>query len=357
MTQDTITAQPAPAGESMAQPYPPSWVDRFIGWVQRRPGPSWVYLGMWLALFLVINAAKWLDGSQPVATLQLRHAARAMHGVYFLALMHYLKITAGEALRKFRPALAVSDAEYRRLHYRLTTLPARGALLASGLGAMVTVLVILLDPLPPNPVYGTSPLLISLDIGMVVFMLATLGPLVYQTIHQFVTVDRIHDQATNIDLFHPDPLYAFSGLTARTAVGYILIADLTMVFMFEEATSDPATAALLIFMTLAAAAAFVVPLLGLHRRMVEAKSPLEAAVSRRMEAAIAELHRRVDAGDLEGMSELHQAMSSLEIEREVLTRIPTWPWQPGTLRGVASAVTLPVLVWLIQQILAYYLGS
>ncbi|MFQ5596379.1 MAG: hypothetical protein ACE5HA_19725 [Anaerolineae bacterium] len=57
------------------------------------------------------------------------------------------------------------------------------------------------------------------------------------------------------------------------------------------------------------------------------------------------------------MTELHRAMSSLEIEREVLARIPTWPWQPGTLRGVASAVSLPVLVWLIQQILAYYLGS
>ncbi|MFQ5341663.1 MAG: hypothetical protein ACE5F6_08985 [Anaerolineae bacterium] len=342
----------------MAQPYPPSWVDRFIGWVQRRPGPSWLaYLGMWLALFLVINAAKWLDGSQPVATIQLRHAARTAHGFYFLALMHYLKVTAGESLRKFRPALGVSEAEYHRLHYRLTTLPARGALLASGLGVLVTVTVVLFEPNPPNPDYATSPLLIGLDAGMVLFMLATLGPLVYQTIHQFMTVDRIHNQATNIDLFQPEPLYAFSGLTARTALGYILIADLTLAFMLEEVTSDPATAALLIFMTLAAAAAFVVPLLGLHRRMVEAKTPLEAAVNQRMEAAIAELHRRVDAGDLEGMTELHRAMSSLEIEREVLARIPTWPWRPGTLRGVASAVTLPVAVWLIQQILAYYLGS
>ncbi len=140
-------------------------------------------------------------------------------------------------------------------------------------------------------------------------------------------------------------------------MGYILIVDLTTVSMYEEATSDPATAALLIFMTLVAATAFVLPLLGLHRRMVEAKKPLEAAVSQRMEAAITELHRRVDAGDLEGMTELHRTMASLEIERDVLARIPTWPWQPGTLRGVASAVTLPVLVWLIEQILAYYLGS
>ncbi|MGH2620287.1 MAG: hypothetical protein ACRDHG_06910 [Anaerolineales bacterium] len=41
--------------------------------------------------------------------------------------------------------------------------------------------------------------------------------------------------------------------------------------------------------------------------------------------------------------------SAAEITR--LARIPTWPWNPGTLRGVVATVSLPVAIWLIQFVL------
>lgn len=38
-------------------PYPPSWIDRFTGWVARLPGPDWLfYLGLWLVLFILHTA-------------------------------------------------------------------------------------------------------------------------------------------------------------------------------------------------------------------------------------------------------------------------------------------------------------
>lgn len=356
MTKDTTVHN----GRTVTQPYQPSWIHRFIDWVERLPGPSWLfYLALWLAIFLLANAAKWLDGSQPLGAIKPLSTVGASDGVYFLALMHYLKGAAGAALRTFRPALAVSENEYNRLYYRLTTLPARGALLASGIGAAVAILTVLLNPTMPGPYYASSLLATVLGSGITVFTFTVTAALVYQTIHQLTMVSRVHATVMRINLFQPDPLYAFSGLTARTAMGYLLLADTAVLVMLEfmrEEAIDSMALGIMVFMMLLAAVAFVLPLLGIHRRMVEEKERLESEANRRLEAAIAELHRRVDAMHLTDMSELTSAIESLEIETNLLAKIPTWPWQPGTLRVAISPVLLPVAVWLIQRFLERFGG-
>ena len=345
--------------ESVAQLYPPGWVDRFTDWVKRLPGPSWLfYLLLWLALFLMANAIKWLDGSQPLGAIAHLSTISASDGVYFLALVHYLKGAASAALRTFRPALAVSEAEYNRLYYQLTTLPALRALLASVIGAAIAGLTVLLNPTVPNPYYYTSLLATVFGSGIAIFTFTVFGALIYQTIHQLTMVIRIHATATRINLFQPDPLYAFSGLTARTAMGYLILADTALLAMYEfMSETDPLALGIMVFMILLAAVTFVLPLLGMHRRMVEEKGRLESEANRRLEAALAELHRRLDAGDFtEIMSELNSAIESLEIELDVLAKISTWPWQPGTLRIAISPVLLPVAVWLIQRLLERFGG-
>jgi hypothetical protein len=64
----------------------------------------------------------------------------------------------------------------------------------------------------------------------------------------------------------------------------------------------------------------------------------------------------MDAQELEGIADLRTAMSCLEVEHDTLARIPTWPWQPGTLRGLFAAVLFPLMVWIIQWILQRVLG-
>lgn len=344
--------------ETPPRPYSPSWVDRFIDWVGRLPGPSWLfYVVLWLALFLMANAVKWLDGSQPLGTIELLSTVSASDGVYFLALMHYLKGAAGAALHTFRPALAVNEAEYNRLHYQLTTLPSWVALSAGAIGGALAALTVLFNPTVPNPYYQTSALALAFGSVDAILVSACLGACVYQTIHQLTMVSRIHATVTRINLFQPDPLYAFSGLTARTAMGYLVLADTALLAMYEfMSETDPMALGIMVFMMLLAAVTFVLPLLGMHRRMVEEKTRLESEANQRLEAAIAELHRRVDAGDLTDMTELYRAIGGLEIELEMVAKIPTWPWQPGTLRVALSPLLLPVAVWLIQRLLERLAG-
>ncbi len=54
-----------------------------------------------------------------------------------------------------------------------------------------------------------------------------------------------------------------------------------------------------------------------------------------------------------------QAASALEafhpglaVSDSEYARIPTWPWEPGALRGLVAALLLPVVIWLIQ----FFLG-
>ena len=74
-------------------------------------------------------------------------------------------------------------------------------------------------------------------------------------------------------------------------------------------------------------------------------------VAFRFEATVGELHRRVDEGNLQGMDDLNKTMASLEIEQNLLKEIPTWPWQPETVRLLITALALPLGLWIAQYLL------
>jgi hypothetical protein len=79
--------------------------------------------------------------------------------------------------------------------------------------------------------------------------------------------------------------------------------------------------------------------------------------NQRLETAIADLHHRVDTGDLDKMDDLNKAMASLELEHATLYRVPTWPWQPDEIRAVVAAFMFPLTLWVVQSILQRMLES
>lgn len=81
------------------------------------------------------------------------------------------------------------------------------------------------------------------------------------------------------------------------------------------------------------------------------KGRLLDEASDRMKVSLAELHRRVDQSDLRDMDSLSKAIAGLEIERNLLIRIPTWPWQPDSLRTLIVALLLPLILWATQALL------
>jgi hypothetical protein len=345
MAADGVSATGRPSADV---PYRPSWLDRLTQAPDRLPIPAWTVYGLLLVgVVLVINGINWIGGLYPPGTFDLLQSGFAVYGVYMLALMHHLNGVAGSKFAAFRAVLDLDAQECQRLEYELTTLPAREGALAGLAGFAFVALLYWVELLDA----GIGPLSPAFLVGRFLiegFTFALFAVLIYHTIHQLRLVSRIHALASRVDLFEPAPLYAFSHLTARTGIGLVVLTAYS--FLIDPSTNVVAVG-LTALVALVAAAAFVLPLEGMHRRIVVEKERLQLEADRRLKVTFAELHRSVDARDLSVSDALNKTLESLQLERDAIARLPTWPWQPATLRGFVSALLVPIVLWLIIRAL------
>jgi len=338
--------------ESQSPAYAPSWIDRFTAWVARLPGSSGsTYLGIGLVLFLVQTAVLWGEGAYPVGTFVPAHGFIAGMMPFFLALLHYLDEKAGAALTALRPALKASEKEYSELRYQLTTLPARPALLASLGGAAIIILINEKLGTPSSfEALVTFPISKALIYWMYVSAWWFFGAFVFHTVHKLRAIDRIYTRYTCVNLFRMRPLYALSGVTALTA-GSLTATTYAWYALNPGMLQDPTSLRIALPISVWVLATFIWPQLGIHRLQAAEKERMLDEAHLRFEAAIVELHRRVDEGRLEGMDDLNKAIASLEIEQRTLDKIPTWPWEPEAVCLLITAVALPLGLWIIQFVL------
>jgi hypothetical protein len=354
-SSDLAELSPAQA----ALPYSPSWMDRLTDWIDRLPGPAWLYYaGVSVALVLIRAAAAWSDGSYAFGDFFSRHVLDAVSVLYFLFVLHYLDNLAGTALSDFRPVLKSDDAGYETLRFQLTTMPARPVLVWSVFGlvfGLAQPLMITGSQIQEFKLY-TSPAATVFDLGTSGLAWMINAIFAYHTIRQLRLVSRIYTVHTNVNIFETGPLYALSRVTALTAISILLItyfyADVSGGWRIETA-GDAMVAS---FFTLGGFATFVWPLWGAHRLLQHEKAQRKGAVARRMEAITNELHSRLDRRDLKEMDRLKDGLDSLVVERSVLDKVSTWPWEPETARVVVTAVLLPMILWVVTRILERFLG-
>jgi len=334
-------------------PYPPSWFDRLKGLIERLPIPWWLfYLIVGAVSILVFTSVQARAGAYDDGFFAW-HLFLAIQPVFLLAAVHYLSREPSRALAEFQPAMAEPE-RLPEVHYRLTVLPARMTLIVTLAWLLVMVLYFLQGPagagslqIPPSafPFWSVFSLLFTLSYA----------PFTAFAIHQVRELRRLFAQPLVIDLYHPEPMYAFSPLAARLAFVLALVT-------YGWGMSDPTTFSNLlslatsIAMVALALAVFAFPLWGAHLRLAAEKKRALAGNGARLKSTTAELHRRLDQAKITGMDDLHKALASLDLERAHLSRVPTWPWQPETLRGLVAALALPIVIWLIQYGLQRLLG-
>jgi nitroreductase len=355
------TNQPTrPDGVDNSPPYSPSWVDRLTAWLSRLPGPSWSYcLGLGLVLLALFFTVLWIEGICPMGTVLPSHVFIAAMVPCFLGLFHCLDDRATEALAALRPVLKVSDREYCRLHYRLGTLPRLPTLLASLAWVIVVVLGMVggaFDMPRAYRVLVDAPVSRVLLHGMSLVTLWVVGAFLYHTVHQLGVIHRIYARHTCVNLFTVRPLYAFSGVAALTSVA--LTASFYGWIALNPGMLDDPVAAFGVALpwTVSALVSFAWPFLGVHRLLVREKERALGEAALRLDATVNELHRQIDSGRLEGMGDLNRAIASLEVEQNLLRKVPTWPWRPEAVRLLVTALLIPFLLWIGQYLLQRRLG-
>jgi hypothetical protein len=331
-------------------PYPPSWVDRLVEWIDGLRGPYWLfYVLATIIMALIINAGLWFGGGLPVGEVDIVNSFFAIFVFYYLGLYHYLTHVASRALKVYRPLLDVDDAAVQRLDHELTTLPRWIGRLVVPVGFVLGILSVLGDPTYGGDVQPTL-LLYSGDILMMGFLLATFFAVIIRTIRQLAMVNRLHKRATNINLLRLAPVHAFSALTARTGVGIIIasVGAYALELVSSGYISDVISYVLL---SLLALAAFVLPVIGIKNRIDEEKERTLGEVTDLLQVTNERLHVMVRNSEDKGLKRMENATAALIRERELLKKVPTWPWDPATIRGFASALLLPIFIWIVTRLL------
>ena len=357
MSSELFTQSGDGPGSGAPDLYPASLLDRFFDWVRRLPVPAWLfYSGLSVALWLFFSVLAWMEGVAAVGFVPPFAADAAIYAVFYVGLIHYIDETAAGALERFRPLLTIDDESVARLHYRLTTMPAHHALAAGITGAAMSVTV--LPFMPEN-----NPHLLTLQgpaewLGLLIGNFVV-GIFAYHTLRQLRLVTQIHSSLASVNLYQRDPVYAFSRLMVRTGLGFALAVTLGLgprMGPFLGTAGGYSLYGYLLFIPLVILI-FVLPVLSVRRVLLREKRALQAEVNRRLQSAIAQIHQQQDGAALGQVGDAKTLMDALITERDIVAKIPTWPWQPGAIAGFTTAITLPLIVWLLQQLLMNFMVS
>jgi len=353
----SVTSAPIQQVAGVARPYRPSLIDRLMGFVDGLPGPYWLTLSVLFFLqSIIIHVLAWIDGWLPAFTF---NPILLIFPVWLwgpLAIMRYLNSISIEALSTFRTLLDVDEETLKQLKDEFTTMPARGAILS---GVIWSVIYVILTYWTFEAFYVSYGLhtfftLIIFLAGLISFALGS--GIYYHSLRQLMLVNRTVKLVKQVNLFQLDPVYAFSRLTARTGVSWMIMLSLTLLLFPIQMATAPVLA-ILVFQLVLALAAFVLPLRFVNSHLVAEKRRLLAELEQRVERTLARLHRCLDEDEMGEMEQLNHALTGLAAEREILTRIPTWPWRAGTLTTFLSAIVLPIVLFLVQLVIESLIGG
>lgn len=331
------------------RPYRSSWIDRFDDGVKRLPVRAWIFyvvFGMVLIgvqmLFLALGGGLQETALVPVVVFN------GLFTPFLLALISFLDNQAVTALDAMSTVLDTTPSELAHYRYMLSNMPSRPSLVV---GLTVVGFAILMEQLWVTPVRYAA--LEQLPIFTIVFQIVDkssaflFGVFIYHTIRQLRLVSTINGNHIRINLYHLGPLRAFSRVTASTAVGLVVGVYGWMVIN-PDLLRDPVVFGFVGFITILAIVVFVLPLLGVHRRMEREKAEMLHALDLDFEAVFAEFNQAFREDDYPVIERLNGTIASLEIQQNRIRAIPTWPWKPETAQFVFAAIAIPSVLAILQ---------
>ncbi len=333
-------------------PYTPSWQNRFFYTMSKLPIPKpGVAVLLFVAIAFLNHLVPWAEGKLPWGKVDANQFTfHIWFLVVFLAFDYFVSYSK-KAMAVFRPAISVSDKEYDLLTYRFINLSNRAGWVITFVSLLIAAVGLGTSFFPAYLLSGFSLLMISISL---VFMASLVFALIVNFFRQFGLIVKLYARVTRINIFHLHSLYAFAGFTSRLGIFLMLTGVLSYLTNVVFAEENPQIGGFLFFTTLnltTAIGAFILPLGGIHARLVEEKERVSKENDQRLEAAYHKLHRNLDKNQLKDITEVRGSISALLDLRHEIEKISTWPWEPGTLRNFIFALLVPMTAWVIQQVL------
>jgi hypothetical protein len=268
----------------------------------------------------------------------------------------YVLKGAPRALEEYRPVLDVTDEAYADLKYRFVAIP-------SGLGTVFFLIGVAMgvgsgfSDMAVAPAVDYAFPQLRIGIWMIGSGVACLFG--YQVARQLRQIGAFYAIPDRIDPFNRRPLYGFSRYTATIGV----IAFIVILVSFADPTayaaySNAALIAYFSFFVVLTLLVFYLPLAGAHRRLLSEKDRLLQEVNSRIATILARIHSAAfEQQDYQDVGGMRTVLSALREEEQAIQALSTWPWRPGTLTSLLSALFLPVGLLLIREVITRLLGS
>lgn len=329
--------------------YKPSRIHAFFSWIDRLPGPYWLYyLGIIPIAGLLNHVVAWNENALAFGEVNVFYGLTAFFLAFYLFEIDFLLRITQVTLFEFLPILDVPEAESDRILFEFTHLPARPTAIAFWLGTIIGLgLGIWIFPtaLEMNNAFPELELPIftlSFGVGYIVL---------YMVIRAFILINSVYGGLKSISFYDLNSLYAMSRYSAWLLIFVVLHAYL--LFALNPSLVDITFYYLLfivIGITVLVLSIFWFPVQRVNRIMVLEKNRLLKDVNLRIETTFILLHARIDEQEFKNIVELREALQSLIIEKDFIDSLRTWPWKPSTLTGLLSIVVFPLLVGLLLEI-------
>lgn len=336
-----------------------SWLIQILDRVSQIPGPRWLnFLLIPLFLFFLAHAGIYLLDPGRAWGVQGEIANITFWLAFGLVAYSDLIDSSQEALEEFRSSLDIGDGEFDLIQDRFVTVPRAWDWLIVPAIAFTFVFMSFRPPIPAPPDLALILRIIMILLGSVTF--TVVFHLIVIVIRVLRQINRLYASVGEINIFNLQDLYALSALSARIGIIFIMAGTFSYIANVVIPGGEPQVEIAVFFITLNTVMAillFLLPLLGIHRKLSNVKQRVSRANNSVLDTTLQKLHERSERSQLDEMPLIQSQVGALMEFRREIDQISTWPWRPQTLRGFITAISLPIVIWLIQQYLSQIIGA
>lgn len=156
-----------------------------------------------------------------------------------------------------------------------------------------------------------------------------------------------------VNLLNLGPLNSYSSLTFNLSLPSILAGLISYFtnFVLPDRPNFLNGSFVLGVNFLLASGSFLIPLWGMHQRLIGEKARMAEENNHRLTELYKKFYKLLDADQHRKAAELKSGISTLLEFRTLISSTSTWPWETETIRGFISALFIPIGIWLMQQVI------
>jgi len=331
----------------------PKWLVYFFNFVDRIPIPKWLLAGLVIGGSAVAHhLVAWRDEFLPQGSFDFSLATLGIHYVLYFYYWDLLSKRAKRDLEIFYSHSKISRQGLANEIIKFNSLSEKTSFLVVLIGSVGTIGLynqFIRFQVPMSDVIPWSVLLAMLLIGSV-SMLAFV-----RLIRQAFLMRQMYADI-QVDVFKPFRIYDLSRYASFSAGSLILLhyVSISMIAPRYLLSLPDLITQVMIFLT--AAILFLFPLLEINGRMRQAKEELLIQAGDNLKMVYQQINSAAQKKDFSKLEKVRGSLSALMEAKELVEKIPTWPWQSSALGNFIFPLLIPFIAFLIQLFIESQFG-